>query len=318
MHVRLGALLLLLVLACPPAVAHEPPEEALVAELPFLGEKTNRIYVDLAPPENSRRLRILLDTGASDSVFSPLAAREAGVRVKRTKQRPYQRKTVLGRDLYFWVDTRSSDTGTRMGWEYGLLGCGFLEEYVVELDFDRRRVRFFDPDRYAVPESVEGEDETVVPMRLTGKRPIFEVRVEGQPVKFLVDTGSPFSLTVDGRIAEKAGIVPDLGEVPAEMIAGPVAQKLGEAARVEIGSLVLEGVPLLVAPRGHYNWAGPDDSILGYDVLQEFTVRFDWEHGRAWLKRRKEVTRTLLGEDWQRIRDERRGVAPGEPADVAP
>jgi hypothetical protein len=66
------------------------------------------------------------------------------------------------------------------------------------------RVRFFDPDRYAVPESVDADDETVIPMILAGKRRVFEVRVEGQPVKFLVDTGSPFPLTVDGGMAEKA------------------------------------------------------------------------------------------------------------------
>jgi hypothetical protein len=97
--------------------------------------------------------------------------------------------------------------------------------------------------------------------------------------------------------------------VPVAAHEPPPESLLGEAARVQIGSLVLEGVPVLVAPRGHYNWAGPDDSILGYDVLQEFTIRLDFQNGRAWLKRRSDAQRTLLGDDWEQVRDERRGVA---------
>jgi hypothetical protein len=51
-------------------------------------------------------LVLLLDTGASFSVFTPLAARAAGVSVRRDKSSPYRRATRLGRDLQFYVDAR--------------------------------------------------------------------------------------------------------------------------------------------------------------------------------------------------------------------
>jgi predicted aspartyl protease len=286
------------------ARAGEPQPEALIAELPFQGDETNRIHLNLAPEGSKRPLRMMLDTGAAGSVFSPGAARDAGVRVRRIKSSPYRRKTALGRDLQFWIDTSASDTGTRMGWEYGLLGCNFLEHYVVELDFEQRRVRFYDPDAYTVPEEPAGPDEVVLKMHLNGKRPMIDLPVDGTKVRFLVDTGAPFPLMIAGSIAEKGGLRADLGEMSASMILGPVAMQVGEAQRVDVGAIALEHVPLLVMPRGAYNWAGPNDSIVGYDTLVEFKVRLDYARRRVWLRRRADAQHTFLGGDWARYRSD--------------
>ena len=70
--------LLLGVLLSVSAVADEPSPDSVVATLPFLeSEERNRIFVDLAKEDSRRRLRLLLDTGASDSVLTPGAARDA-------------------------------------------------------------------------------------------------------------------------------------------------------------------------------------------------------------------------------------------------
>ena len=99
-------------LASPP-----PPAEAVLALLPFEDSpEQNRIFVNLAPQGN-RPLNVLLDTGATFTVFTPLYARKLGVSVRRTKRDPYRRATVLGRDLQFYIDTSSSDTGSQTGWE---------------------------------------------------------------------------------------------------------------------------------------------------------------------------------------------------------
>jgi len=223
------------------AAGAEPPPEALLAELPFLEEsEPNRVGVDLAPESYRKRLRVLLDTGAQHSMFSPRAAREAGVSVRRLKRTPYRRSTLLGRDLEFHVDTRSSDQGARMGWEYGLLGGNFLERYVVEIDFPGRVVRFYDPDVYAVPESISAPDEAVLPIQVVGRRPMVELTFNGQTLPVLLDTGSVFGLILSGEVAERAGIRVDPAvEVRAQMILGPLETRLGTVERLEIGPFVL-------------------------------------------------------------------------------
>ena len=150
--------------------APEPPANAILADIPFEpSSETHRIYLNIAP-EGSKPFVMLLDTGAQGSVLSPRTARALGVSIRATKSSPYRRATRLGRDLQFWIDISHSDTGGGM-FEYGLLGGNFLQEYIVELDFPGRRVRFLDRKKYRLPKSVTAENETVIRIQIAAKRP---------------------------------------------------------------------------------------------------------------------------------------------------
>jgi predicted aspartyl protease len=285
--------------------APEPDPAAVIVELSFeRPEEPNRIYVDLAA-EGSRSLLLLLDTGAAFSVMTPLAARALGVSVRRTKSSPYRRATRLGRELQFWVDSSSSDTGSRTGWEYGLLGGNFLEHYVVELDFQKRRVRFLDPKRYRVPERVTAPDEAVIPMRVTARRPFTTIEVEGKKAQVLIDTGAPFPLDLSGKEARKVGIVPDslpyFGEIGTTM--GDTPGHIGEVDSFGFAGFELGRVPIVVTPRGSFNMGGSSDSVIGYDILQQFKLRLDYPRGRLWLKRQGEHRVTFLGANYESLRE---------------
>jgi predicted aspartyl protease len=301
-------LLLAAVLGAPaPALgqpAPEPPPGAVVGVLPFEeSDERNRVMVDLAP-EGGRPFVMMLDTGASDSVMTPLLARELGVRVRRLKTDPYRRATRLGRDLQFWVDTRRSDTASRTGWEYGLLGAEFLNDFVLEIDFPGRTVRFLDPKKYEVPEQVGAEDERVVPVKLTSSRPLVPIRVNGQDTQVMLDTGDPGPGVLSGNAAREVGIdaasLPEFGS--AGTVLGPMQTHLLDAKSVEVAGFELGAVPLLVAPKGWYNQAGPNDSTLGYDVLASFVVRIDYPRKRLWLKRKSFAPVTLYGSDYSLAR----------------
>jgi hypothetical protein len=230
---------------------------------------------------------MMLDTGASDSVVTPRFARELGVRVRRIKNTPYRRSTRLGRDLQFWVDTTSSDTASRTGWEYGLLGGEFLDDYVLEIDFPGRRVRFLDPKQYEVPEAVDAPGERVAPLVRAATRISVPIRVNGHELSVLLDTGAPGTAILSGKAAGKAGI--DVGSLPVfgetGTVLGAMKTSFYEAADFAFAGFELGTVPVLVAPKGWYNQAGPNDSVVGYDVLAPFVVRIDYRKQRLWLKR---------------------------------
>jgi predicted aspartyl protease len=272
--------------------------------LPFVERgEWNRVYVDLAP-EGNRPFVWLLDTGAQASVMTPLAARAAHVSVRRVKNSPYVRKTRLGRNVRFWVDTSTSDTGSPTGWEYGLLGGEFLAEYVVEIDFPRRVVRFIDPEKYEVPKEVDAPGEQVLPMRVIVNRPFIEFEINGETSRSLLDTGTPMDLIISGRAARNAGIdweqLPRAGRV--QTTRGPMEVRLYEASDFRFGGFEFGRMPVLVAPRGWYNIGGNTDSALGFDVLRQFVVRLDYRRGRLWLKRSGDPTVTYLGVDYERTR----------------
>jgi hypothetical protein len=239
---------------------------------------------------------MMLDTGAADSVLTPRYAQKLGVMVRREQDRPYRRATRLGRDLQFWVDARSSDTASKTGWEYGLLGGTFLREYVLEIDFPSRRVRFLNPERYRVPEKVTAENEAVLPIRVVANRLIVEVSTAGKPIQVMIDTGDPNPGVLSGPAAGDAGIrsMP-LPGLRAGSVLGPIEVEFAEVEDLRLGRFQLAPVPLIVAPNGWYNQGPSTDSVIGYDVLSQFTMRIDYPHQRLWLRRSSDPQVTFFG-----------------------
>jgi len=306
-----------------PASAGEPPADAVLADVPFLEfPEPRRVVVDLAPEGNSRPLRFLVDTGATHNVATPRAAAEFGISVRRHKFDPYRRKTVLGRDVQIYVDTRSSDTASKTGWEYALLGGDFMGRYVIEFDFAGRHMRFLDADRYRVPESVDVAGQAVVPLQVRNNRPGVALELNGSSRIVLVDTGAPPPLIVSGKVAEDAGLpANDLPRFRTGTVLGPMSSELRFVETLALGPFVFSGVPAIVAQRGWYNQAMSNDSAVGYELLTQFSrVRIDYPRQRMWLERDPDAVLTFQGEPVDALGDratpgepEGRGRAPREP-----
>jgi predicted aspartyl protease len=302
--IRVGVLLQVVVLSMAAAQAEGPPPAAVVAELPFLDSPDpSTIVIDLAKEEGARPFPLVLDTGASFSTLTPRLARELGVRVRSTKRSPYRRATRLGRDLQFRVDARRGDMASQTGREFGLLGGNFLAEYVVEIDFPRRRVRFLDPDHYTVAEQTAAPDETVLPLSLVSNRPIVEVEIDGHPVKLLLDTGASYGVLIGGSVARAVGLeshpAPGLS---AAGVMGEIGVEFAEAGSVRVGSLEFRNLPVIVAPRGLYQQGTANDSLIGFDLLSQVTLRIDYPRKRAWLRRESGAIPIFLGADYTLVR----------------
>lgn len=286
------------------AGADEPTPEAVLADLPFLEyPEPHRVVVDLAP-EGSRPLRFIVDTGASHNVATPRAAKELGINVRRHKRDPYRRKTLLGRDVHVLVDTRSSDTASRTGWEYALLGGQFLAEYVVEFDFAQRRMRLLHRKRYEVPERTEAPDELVLPLSMRSNRPGVKLEIEGKPTLLLLDSGAPPPVVLSGKVAEAVGMDPTRG--PAFESRGVLGSTMAELRWIKslaIGRFTFTGVPAVVHPKGFYNQAMQNDSLIGYELLSMFTVRLDYPRRRLWLKQRPDAELTFAGHRFDGLDD---------------
>jgi hypothetical protein len=270
-----------------PARGEGVPEGAVLADLPFLpasGDGDNEIRIDLAV-SGARPLPLLLDTGTPDSFATPRAASAIGISVRRAKQTPYRRATVLDRDVEISVDTRRGDTAASAGGEWAVLGARFLANFVVELDFPGRRVRFIDPKRYEVPERTDAKDEAVLPLRFDLQRPIVDVEVNRVRVPAAITTGAPGTLLLPGGWASRAALTKDTAAT-ATLAPMPGAGRLEAvvADRFQIGPFAESEVPMLVAEFGANGAGARSDAMLGVDLLKPYVLRIDYARKRLWIQ----------------------------------
>jgi predicted aspartyl protease len=279
--------------------ARAEPDASTIRHLPFEPAGTNRIAVELSPEGSAHRLPLIVDTGASHSFMSPGVARRLGIPVRAAKSSPYRRATRLGRDLSFLIDASTSDTHSKMPEEFGLLGGNFLARFVLELDFHGRRVGFLEPPER--PEDAAPGDAISVPLTLVSDRPHLEITVDGSPLRVLLDTGDPFSLSLMRDRAQKLGIASSrVGGLVVWGVLGPLRVELGEVRTVGLGPFELEQVPVLVH-EGSYNQGDATGAAIGVDLLSLFDVRIDYPGRRLWLRQRSKRA-TLFGADYQRVR----------------
>ena len=125
-----------------------------------------------------------------------------------------------------------------------------------------------------------------------------KVELNGKKVPVLLDTGAPTPLTMSGKAARKVGIdveaLPPFGS--AYGVVGKTDQSFYEAHSLRLGPFDFAPTPVDVLPQGFFNQAGNTDSLLGYDLLQQFTIRIDYKRSRMWLRRENTDVRYLSSE----------------------
>lgn len=286
------------------ASSAEPPLGALIDEISFADSPPQKIYLDLAPDGATSPFQLQFDTGAAGCHLTSEAARELGVSVRTGRRRPYATKTRLGGVLQCFVHKRPHRFNPDTSFEYALFGGHQLMPYVFEIDFSARVVRFYDGKKYRLPLELDVPGESLLPLRMSTNRPLVEVEMDGKKTWMLVDTGMSFPIVMSGRHASEHGIdvdaLPDL--LRFKTVRLPVDTRLYEAPLVKLGASSFADVPVLVAPRGLSSLAGQTGAVLGFDILQQFVVRFDYQSKRMWLKRVAERPVTFLGVDYSQTR----------------
>ena len=262
------------------ATAAPLPEGAVLADLPMLSiDGSPYLHFDLAAPGDPP-LPVLLDTGVGAS-FAGKQVLETFERVQQPDGTvSYSRDTVLGRPLL----VQPGEPSTSEQAERVRLGGETLRGYVVELDFEARRVRFLDPDKVELPEQPEAADETSLPLQVFVNRPFAVVDLNDHPIRVGVDTSAPVPLWVSPRDLVLAAISPRTLPVLRPKSPPDSALRLFETDQIRLGSLDPGVFPVLVSKRGFRDALGHNGPVLGLDLLSQFKVRIDLDRKRLWLK----------------------------------
>jgi predicted aspartyl protease len=233
-----------------------------VAEWPARLER-NQLLVDGAV--NHKPVVVKLDTGATRTILMRPAALKLGLTLRRTRGRMYGIGGEADLELAFVDELKIGET-TRENWrmlvvggnERGdgvavLLGEDFLHKFDVEFDLAHNAVRLYQPEHcdgmslaYWAAEGVSAVE--IDPVDEGRPRIVLPVRVNGAPVRALLDSGAESSLLTKNDAAV-AGITPETAGVVAIGNLGGLGRKgvatwVGPFRSVAIGNELFTDTPL--------------------------------------------------------------------------
>ena len=267
-----------------PAPSSQSLAHEALASIPF-EESGSSVFLPVRV-NGSKPLWFILDSGANTCLIDVGQARQLGIKLAETKQgssggRPIPYFPIRKEDVSFQLQTIVFTCEHAAAIDYsqnfavtghdleGVIGSDFFERFVVEIDYEARVVRLFDPQPY----SYRGPGETI-PLIFQRRLPHVEAElaVPGQPAQrklLLIDSASEDA--VDDDI-----ILQSLG--PKREVTGGVGSAeeyrvtLGTISRFRLGNISLENIPSVA----------PGVPLIGGEVLRRFTIAFDYSRGRMY------------------------------------
>ena len=282
----------------PPSWDIQFPDGVSMVDVPFR-EVQGMIFVDVSingsDPKSlviesgwsAPSLLITEDIEALKFDFADDAGKKAGRnaghqmgRLARNVQIELGGLRIKGMD--FEVASRADSKILGMLPEDGALGVGFLENLVVEIDWEKGRVRLHDPSSFKAPVDA-------VPVPLTFRRGLAyatgEITIDGKtkPIKFVVDTGSAGTLLLraDRVDVPKRRIS---GVTLGQSIFGKVTGGIGRIDQLRFGGASIRSIVARFLDGDSNMVAVGSDGNLGTGVLKRFVVTFDYSRSRMLLK----------------------------------
>ncbi len=252
---------------------------------------------------------MMIDTGAADSMITPQAAAQLGLRPIKDYPRSAMvggvdggaffeidqvHTMVLGGVTYRNIAVWQSALNGRLGRPSeepvaGIIGADLLAHYDVALDEPGSTLRLYTAPsgcgRIAPPDAATNPTRwTTVPFELgDGDALLVQVMVNGQPIRAMLDTGAGGTL-LNPAVARRIGLATAgnalrIGGIGEDSLSGTRQR----AASLSIGGVTLKDVPLLVATQDVPGLRGAD-MLLGASLLTHVPVMISYRSHTLWLK----------------------------------
>lgn len=306
-----GLFALLLILVCGAAVSNHnfpavqnAPESAPVV-IPF--ELLGRHILIKARINNSDPLWFIFDTGDDVAIVDMNRARALGLNLHGeahsggagpgSLRGSYVRNATLrvvgleGNPQPV-VLSLPLNLGPRLGHDIdGIIGAGFIKQFVVEVDYSARVLRLHDKKRFLYSGSGE-----IIPINLNSAgHPSIPVKitVAGRPAikgEFVIDTGSGAALVLHRPFVEQQHLLGPAQEKTIRLLGGggaggKIKGRVGRIAGLRIGKFQIDHPPTLFSEDKGGAFASSEfDGNIGGQILSKFKILLDYGRSRIILE----------------------------------
>ena len=278
--------------------------------IPFIFE--NRIIIPVRIKE-SKELKMIFDTGAPNKdvgIFVPELSDKLGLEFEKEsvfggggsgKGVPVriakgEKVSIMGIGLFserFVVLTKRRPKPFPQ--QDGIIGRLILDEYIVEIDFDKNMLNLYDPFTFEADRGWEA-----ISLTMENELPIINTTIDlihknNIPVSLFVDIGAKVNLMIKTNPSKK--IVPPKGAEEESLGAGTqgnVFGKKGLIRKLILGKFIIEDIDASFANRKpDPNFPPGCEGILGIRILKKFNLIFDYFNEVIYLKPNSNFTKLL-------------------------
>ncbi len=262
---------------------------------------------------NNKKLNFILDTGVNKTIiFNSSQADTVFFRMKKRHQllglgRGKPVDAIISENNIFKLDNLIStghsvyiivkdefDLSSKMGTTiHGVIGYDLLRNLILQINYRKRKIRFFDPKTYQHQKCKKCEE---FPMTIYQNKPFIDVAVQINdnsetriPVKMLVDSGGSDALWLFEHTKEKI-VTPEIffNDFLGVGLSGTIYGKRSRIKAVELANYIINEptVSFLdsISTKNARKYKERNGSI-GNNILKRFIVWIDYPNQRLMLKK---------------------------------
>ena len=262
-------------------------------------EIDNNLILMQVRVNGSRPLKFIFDTGASHSGLNSKVALELGLKPEGDADGTatggrIQGTYTTGVSLSVPGAEVSNQTIFSMpfptvpGFEFdGVLGYGFISQFVVEIDYLNKQMNLYDPRTYAY----RGDGKSI-PLAFDGSKipsVLTSIQVDGRvPVaaRLEVDTGADGTLVINSSFVKKQHLLaamPNAVNDRGRGLGGEESRLLGEVKAVQLGVFVMKKPPVVLSLDTEVESKG-GDGVLGGEIFRRFKMIIDYSRQQMILE----------------------------------
>lgn len=255
---------------------------------------------------DSKPLLFIFDTGASASAINSQRAAELGLKAQgqvhgnatggriRGSFIKGVRLGVQGAEVSDQL-IASFPFNTSPGFEFdGVIGCDFIGQFVVEIDYENKTMSLYNPRTYAY----SGKGETVPLLLAARKTPLVNTKIvlEGRApldARLELDTGADGTFVINSPLVKKQRLVEALLKTAQSNTSGAGGEQklvVGRVKAVHVGQLVFDNPPVgLSLDTEGAGASEANDGVIGGEILRRFKVILDYSRKRMILEPNKSI-----------------------------
>lgn len=278
-----------------------------VASIPF--EMVGSYVVVPVRINQSSSLRFILDSGVRNTIVTELLPGDSlsfsfqnsrdlqglgrgnslnayvsdGNTLKLGRKLQFDNKTVyvLKEDVF----NLSRQTGSKIN---GLIGSDFFDNYVVEIDYSSKRLRFYEPENMVVPKGYGVMPMTIEKQKMYIHLSVLETDSARRSIKMLIDTGAELSAWFQ-TLTNKAITIPEKsihGRI-GEGLSGEVTGIFARVPQICIANFCVKD-PIVAFPDSaaisEIVRTSDRDGTIGSQLLKRFNLIIDTFNKKFYFK----------------------------------